>query len=186
MKPDISHLLVRVSHGETDAHNELFTLVYDQLRRIARTHVGRSGRGLTLNPTTLVHEAWIKFSRAGSQDLKSSAHFYNIVALAMRQIIHNLAEAKATEKRGHGLDRVELSDEIEQKERSLDELIAIDAALGKLHAVDDALGEIAHWHYFAGLTVAEIANLRSVSERTVKRQLAMARVFLLDALRGAE
>ena len=83
-RPDISHLLVRVSHGETDAHNELFTLVYDQLRRIARTHVGRSAGGLTLNPTTLVHEAWIKFSRGGAKDLKGSAHFYNIVALAMR------------------------------------------------------------------------------------------------------
>lgn len=183
--PDISHLLVGVANGEPDAHNELFRLVYDTLRQTARFHVRRTAGGLTINPTTLVHEAWIKFARSGSKDLKGSAHFYNIVAQAMRQIVHDMTAKKVADKRGHGLVRVDLSDEMEQSVRSLDELLAIDYALDRLRLCDEALCELVEWHYLVGLSLAEIAAVREVSERTLKRQLALARTFLVDAMDGA-
>lgn len=182
--PEISHLLVGVANGEPEAHNELFRLVYDTLRQVARFHVRRTAAGLTINPTTLVHEAWIKFARSGSKDLKGSAHFYNIVAQAMRQIIHDTAAKKAADKRGHGLVRVELTDEVDQSARSLDQLMAIDNALDRLRLCDEALCELVEWHYLVGLSLAEIAAIREVSERTLKRQLAVARTFLVDAMEG--
>jgi DNA-directed RNA polymerase specialized sigma24 family protein len=102
----------------------------------------------------------------------------------MRQILHDLAARKAAEKHGGGLARAELTEAIEQAEKPLEELIAIDEALGQLRAYDAALCELVEWHYLVGLSLGEIAQIRAVSERTLKRQLATGRVFLLDAMRG--
>ena len=81
-RPDVSHLIARVADGDTDAQNELFRLVYDELRRSAQHHVRRSAANLTINPTTLVHETWIKLVRGGPRQFEGSAHFYNVVAQA--------------------------------------------------------------------------------------------------------
>lgn len=183
-RPEITQLLNDVANGDESAQNRLFELVYEEMKRLARAHVRRSGAGLTINPTTLVHETWIKLARGGTLGLEGSAHFYNVVALAMRQIIHDLIAHKQTDKRGAGMLRVELADSIEQPDKSLDDLIAVEGALQKLRACDAELNELVEWHYLVGLSLAEIAETRSVSERTLKRQLAIARVFLTDAMRG--
>lgn len=183
-RPDVSHLIARVADGDTDAHNELFRLVYDELRRSAQHHVRRSAANLTINPTTLVHETWIKLVRGGPRQFEGNAHFYNVVAQAMRQILHDLAARKAAEKHGGGLARAELTEGIEQAEKPLEELMAIDCALDRLRSCDEELCELVEWHYMVGLTLGEIAQIRSVSDRTLKRQLATARIFLVDALRS--
>jgi RNA polymerase sigma factor (TIGR02999 family) len=183
-RPQVTELLDAVGRGDASAQQELFTRVYDELKRIARGHVRRSGGQISINPTTLLHEAWIKFSRSEGQ-LSGSAHFYNLLAQAMRQVLLDLARKHATDKHGRGMARTELTEGIEDVERSVDELLAVDEALGKLRAVDADLAQLVEWHFFAGLSFVEIAKVREVTERTVRRHWDMARAFLGDAIRGA-
>ena len=184
-RPQVTQLLDAVGRGDADAQQELFARVYDELKRIARGHVRRSGGQMSINPTTLLHEAWIKFARADDRQLSGSTHFYNLLAQAMRQVLLDLARRNATDKHGRGLARTELTDGIEQTERSVDELLAVDNALGKLRAVDPDLAQLVEWHFFAGLSFVDIAKVRDVTERTVRRHWDMARAFLGDAIRGA-
>jgi len=184
-RSDVTDLLTAAASGDAAANDELIRIVYEQLKRIARAHVRRSAHGLTVNPTTLVHEAWIKFDRIDKSSIASSAHFYNVIAQAMRHILCDMAERKRAGKHGGAMQRTELSEDIEQQDKPLDELMAIDSALGDLRACDPELSTVVEWHYFVGLSLAEIAQHRSVSERTVKRDLAMARAFLHDSMQGA-
>lgn len=184
-RADVTDLLTAAAGGDAVANDELIRVVYDELKRIARAHVRRSAHGLTVNPTTLVHEAWMKFARLDKHAIASSAHFYNVIAQAMRHILCDLAERKSARKHGGAMIRTELGEAIEQDDKPLDELVAIDAALNDLKACDPELSTVVEWHYFVGLSLTEIAEHRSVSERTVKRDLAMARAFLHDSINGS-
>jgi RNA polymerase sigma factor (TIGR02999 family) len=184
-RPEVTELLDAVGRGEADAQQQLFSRVYDELKRIARGHVRRSGGQLSINPTTLLHEAWLKFARAEDRQLSGSTHFYNLLAQAMRQVLLDLARRHATDKHGRGFARTELTEGIEQDERSVDELLAVDTALGRLRDVDSDLAQLVEWHFFAGLSFVDIARVRNVTERTVRRHWDMARAFLGDAIRGA-
>jgi RNA polymerase sigma factor (TIGR02999 family) len=184
-RPDVTELLDAVGRGDADAHQELLNRVYDELKRIARGHVRRSGGQLSINPTTLLHEAWIKFARGDERRFAGSAHFYNLIAQAMRQVILDLARRHATDKHGGAMARVELTERIEQEERPVDELLAVDAALIRVRAADPDLAQLVEWHFFAGLSFVEIARARNVTERTVRRHWDLARAFLGDAIRGA-
>jgi len=184
-RPQVTELLEAVGRGDADAQQELFSRVYDELKRIARGHVRRSGGQMSINPTTLLHEAWIKFARAEDRQLAGSMHFYNLIAQAMRQVLLDLARKYATDKHGRGMARTELTEGIEDSGRSVDELLAVDDALGKLRDVDVELAQLVEWHFFAGLSFVEIAKVRDVTERTVRRHWDMARAFLGDAIRGA-
>jgi len=184
-RPEVTELLDAVGRGDADAQQALFSRVYDELKRIARGHVRRSGGQLSINPTTLLHEAWLKFARAEDRQLSGSTHFYNLLAQAMRQVLLDLARRHATDKHGRGLARTELTEGIEQDERAIDELLAVDTALGRLRDVDADLAQLVEWHFFAGLSFVDIARVRNVTERTVRRHWDMARAFLGDAIRGA-
>lgn len=181
----IDELLPAVVRGDAAAYERLFALVYQELKGIARANLRRSGGGLTINPTTLVHESWLRFSRLDAGAIEGAAHFYNILAQAMRHILYDLADSKSSAKRGGDLVRAELSERLEAEDKPLDELLAVHSALDRLQACDAELGTVVEWHYFAGLSVGEIAQLRNVSERTVKRNLAMGRAFLQEALSGS-
>ncbi len=183
-RPDVTVLLDALGRGKAAAHDELFALVYDELKRIARAHLRRSGGGMTVNPTALLHEAWIRFARSDGSALEGSAHFYNVIAQAMRQTLIDLAKRHATVRHGGDLVRTELTERIEQPDKPLDELLALDEALGKLRECDADLAELVEWHSFAGLALNEIARVRGVNTRTVKRHWAIARAFLGDAMRG--
>ena len=184
-RPQVTELLDAVGRGDDGAQEELFARVYDELKRIARGHVRRSGGQISINPTTLLHEAWLKFARADERRLSGSTHFYNLLAQAMRQVLLDLARKHATDKHGRGMARTELTDGIEHAERSVDELLAVDSALTKLRAADAELAQLVEWHFFAGLSFVEIAKARDVTERTVRRHWDLARAFLGDAIRGA-
>jgi RNA polymerase sigma factor (TIGR02999 family) len=174
----ITELLVSALAGSAEAERKLFDEVYDELRQIAKRHVRRLGNQLTINPTTLVHETWIKFSTANLKSIESSVHFYNTVARAMRQILLDLTDRKAAIKRGGEHVREALTDGLESEHKPIEDLLAIHNALDALKVCDEDLSVVVEWHYFAGLSVAEIAQLRQVSERTVKRYLAMGRAFI--------
>lgn len=182
-RPDVSELLAAVDRGEAAAHDALFALAYDELKRIARGHLRRSGGAVTVNPTALLHEAWLRFAR-GRGEIDGSAHFYNVFAQAMRQTLMDLAIRKATVRHSGGLLRTELTERIEQPDKPLDELLALDEALTRLHACDAELAQLVEWHSFLGLPLNEIARVRGISERTAKRHWSIARAFLADAIRG--
>lgn len=182
-RPPLTHLLDALRGGDRGAQSQLFALVYDELKRIARGHLRRGRQGLTVNPSTLVHEAFLKFHSAGSGNLQSSAHFYNVMAQAMRQVLLDLARHHAAERHGGALVRTELGDEIPD-ELSLDTLLEVDDALTKLAVCDADLAQLVEWHFFGGLQFTEIAALRGQNERTVRRHWDMARAFLLKAMHG--
>ena len=181
-RPDVTVLIQALGRGERAAHDELFALVYDELKRVARGHIRRAGNAVTVNPTALLHEAWIRFARSDARLLEGSAHFYNVLAQAMRHTLIDLAERHSTQRRGGDLVRTELTERIEQPDKPLDELLALDAALDKLRACDVQLAELVEWHSFVGLPLSEIARVRGVNPRTVKRHWSIARAFLGDAL----
>ena len=179
-----TQLLGAVAAGDRDAHEQVFALAYAELKRIARGHLRRAGRQLTINPSALVNEAWIKFAGSDSV-LANSQHFYGVLAQAMRQIVLDLLKAQGTDKRGKGQARTELTENIEKAGMPLEELLAIDGALRELEACDPELAQLVEWHFFAGLSFVEIGELRGANERTVRRHWEMARAFLLKAMAGA-
>jgi RNA polymerase sigma factor (TIGR02999 family) len=185
-RPHVTDLLDAVARGEDSARNELFERVYQELKRIARGQLRRGGDWMSVNPTTLLHEAWLKFSRTDGRELQGSAHFYNILSQAMRHVLTDIARSRVTTKRGHQMVRVELHEQIEQPETSLSELLAVDAALDKLQSCDPDLAQLVEWHFFGGVTFVEIAKMRGVTERTVRRHWDMARLFLANAIESAD
>jgi RNA polymerase sigma factor (TIGR02999 family) len=182
-RPEVTALLGALAQGKSGAQDELFLLAYNELKRIARKRLRRSGAALTINPTSLLHEAWIKFVRTDESKIHNSVHFYNIFAQAMRQIVIDLATRNATVKHGAAFERTELSESIEEPDKSIEELLVLDNALCKLRSCDPELAQLVELHTFAGLSLVEIADLRSVSTRTVKRHWSMARAFLANASR---
>jgi len=175
----ITTLLGAVAEGDRTAEGELYDLVYAELKRIARSTLRRSG-SVTMNPSTLVHEAYLKISADAGRELNDSNHFYSLLARAMRQVILDVGRSQATVKHGEGLLRVDLTTSLPDGDRSLEHLIGIDQALQKLEVIDRELGDLVELHFFAGLAFAEIARLRDQNERTVRRHWETARAFLLD------
>lgn len=175
---EITDLLGAIARGDAAAQDALSSLVYTELKRIARANLRRSHAPISLNPTTLLHEAWLKLVRTDVAGIRNSTHFFNVFAQAMRHIIIDLAKQRATVRHGGGLVRTQLSEGIEGPDKPLTDLIAVDAALGKLGELDPELAQLVEWHFFAGLSFAEIAQAQGVSERTVKRRWTAARALL--------
>lgn len=178
----VTRLLERVSSGDTAAREELFTLVYAELRRRAERLVP-SGEPNTLQPTAVVHEAWMRLS-AGSGDWNSRAHFLGVAARAMRSVLVDHARAKGSEKRGGAARRVGLDAATRVYEERAIDLVALDEALARLSDVDIALTQIVELRFFSGLSIAETARVMGVSTPTVERGWTTARSWLrvqLDA-----
>lgn len=180
--PEVTTLLDAASSGDADAQKRLYELAYGELKRIARGALRRSGGERAVNPTTLVHEAYMKIAQGAVRDLQGSQHFYSLFARAMRQVLLDIVRQKSTVKHGVGQVRAELDERLADESRPIEELIQIDAALRKLEAIDPDLAELVEWHFFAGLSFVDIATARGQNERTVRRHWDMARALLLDAM----
>ncbi len=181
MTAPITQILDAVRAGDPGSLDELFTLVYDQLKRQARRHL-QGARGRTLNTTALVHEAWLKLAANETPDWEHRRHFFCVAARAMRQIVIDRARRRRAAKREGRLERVDLEERDLAVDAQAEQLFSLDAALRKLEATDPRLGQLVELRFFAGLSVEDTAEALGVSDRTVKRDWRLARAFLYREL----
>jgi RNA polymerase sigma factor (TIGR02999 family) len=187
---DVTRILLAIEHGDAKASNELLPLVYQELRRLAAHKMAGEAPGHTLQPTALVHEAYLRLvSPAQGQQWDGRAHFFGAAAEAMRRILVDRAREKKALKRGGGLERVDV-DAIElPSPMPDDELLVLDEALDRLATVDTRAAEMVKLCFFVGLTQEEAARELGVSISTAERVWGFARAWLLREVRkerGAE
>ncbi|MGH9836489.1 MAG: sigma-70 family RNA polymerase sigma factor [Blastocatellia bacterium] len=175
---EITQLLIAWNQGDQRARDELMPLIYNELRRLARSHLRRERANHTLQPTALVHEAFLRLIDQSQVNWQNRAHFFAAAARLMRQILINHAEARRAAKRGGEAERISLNDvDHFAVEQDLD-LIALDEALKNLERIDPPQSRVVELRYFSGLTIEEIAEVMGVSPATVKREWSTARAWL--------
>jgi RNA polymerase sigma factor (TIGR02999 family) len=180
---EITVLARRWRDGDHEAFDRLIELVYDDLRRIARHHLSVGKPGETINTTALVHEAYLKLVAVDGGDWPDRGHFLAFCSKAMRRILIDYARRTGADKRGGGLVRVPLTEDMASVEREATEVLALDEALTALEARDARMVRIAECRFFGGLSVLETAEAISVSPRTVEREWSRARVYLRQMLK---
>jgi RNA polymerase sigma factor (TIGR02999 family) len=184
----VTALLAAARHGDRAASDRVFALVYDQLRRVASRQAVRLGGGVTLSTTALVNEAYLKLAGDTVVAANDRVHFLALAARAMRQILIDHARHGGRKKRGGGAPLVSL-DGLHEPPGAIEgagiaDLLTVERALERLAAVDPELERLVEWRFYAGLTIEEIAALTGTSERTLKRDWAAARAFLLREIAG--
>lgn len=183
---DVTHILDRVQQGDPKAAEELVPLVYEELRKLAAQKMAREAAGHTLQPTALVHEAWLRLAGRGHQQWNSRGHFFSAAAEAMRRILIEAARRKHSQRRGGGLERVDLDDSQILLERPADEILAVNEALDKLAREDPLAAELVKLRYFVGMALPEAAQALGMSPRTVDRLWAYARTWLRVEIESGE
>lgn len=161
-----------------------FVPLYEELKVLARRVLSRENRNHPLQPTALVHEAYLRLGPAGAGTFDGRAHFLAVAAAAMRRILVDYARARATAKRGGGWTRIDLDEQLSLDDHGLDEAIAVDAALSRLATIDAHAAAIVQMQFFGGMTQAEIAEELGRSERWVRERWAFARARLREELEG--
>lgn len=174
--------------GDVQAGNDLFQVVYDDLRRLAASFLNGERHDHTLQPTALVHETYVRLlgGLGGDRAWAGRGPFFAAAARAMRNILIDSARRKRSSKRGAGLAREILDPEQVAEPEKSDDLLALNDALDSLAAVEPAIAELVVLRYFGGLTVAEAAETLGVSPRTAADHWVYARAWLLEALDGKE
>ncbi len=177
---DVTRILAQIEAGDAAAANELLPLVYDELRQLAAAQLASEQPGQTLQPTALVHEAYLRLvGGADSMPWNGRGHFFGAAAVAIRRILIDNARRKQSLKHGGGLVRQVWDDDVAaQLPEPREDLLALDAALEKLAAVEPNLAQLVQLLYFAGLTLPQAAEALDVSPRTVGRQWTYARAWL--------
>lgn len=158
--------------------DDLLAEAYEHLRRVARGYLRHQRAGHTLQPTALVHEAWLKLNRGDPDRWRDRTHFLSTAALAMRQILVNGARDRAAAKRGAGAGAIELDDAVSLYEGRCVDLLALDEALTELQALDPVQCRVVELRFFGGLTVEETADALDLSVRKVERLWRAARAWL--------
>ena len=186
-RSEITRLLQQLSEEERrspQASERLLELVYDELRRTAGALMARERAGHTLQPTALVHEAYLRLVHQDQVMWTDRAHFLGIAARCMRQILVDHARGKGAEKRGGDLQRVTLDEGLLSDADEALELLMLDDALDKLAQLDERAAKVAEMRLFGGMTVDETAHALAVSKRTVDGDWQTARLWLSRELRG--
>jgi RNA polymerase sigma factor (TIGR02999 family) len=176
---DVTQLLDAVARGEPEAADRLLPLVYNELRGLAAGYLDREKAGQTLQPTALVHEAYLRL--VGKDDAarwQGRTHFVAAAALAMRRILIDNARRKRREKRGGDRQRVELTEQADPRHHEAEHLLALDDALTRLAAADPMAAELVQLHTFGGLSVEEAGEHLGLSRASAYREWAFARAWL--------
>ena len=185
---NVTQILAAIASGERGRTDELMRLVYDELRLMARQKMARESPGLTLQPTALVHEAYLRLVGDPSARWEGRAHFFAAAAEAMRRILVERARRYAAPKHGGGRERVPLEGAADVAAEASVDVLVLDDALRRLEAQDERKAQVVKLRFFAGLTIEETANALDVTPRTVDRDWVAARAWLhreTDRLDGA-
>jgi RNA polymerase sigma factor (TIGR02999 family) len=179
----LTSLLVMASDGNVEALNELFPLVYDELRRLARSRRRGERSNHTLNTTALVHEAYMRLVQQNRVQWQNRAHFYAVASRAMRRILVNYAETRRSAKRGGGAAHASLEEAIHFSDDQVDELLALNEGLERLKQFNPRGADVVVLRFFGGLTHDEIAHVMGIATITVRRAWVTARSWLRRELR---
>ncbi len=183
---EFTQILERVQHGDSKAAAELLPIVYEELRRLAAQKMAREAAGHTLQPTALVHEAWLRLGGEEGPTFQNRAHFFGAAAEAMRRILIEHARRRLAAKRGAGVEVVDLDGlEISSPMADDDQLLAVNEALEKFAAVDARKAELVKLRYFVGLNFEQTAAALGIAIPTAKQWWAYARAWLTVEMRGS-
>jgi RNA polymerase sigma factor (TIGR02999 family) len=181
--PDVTALLVEWSNGERKALEALLPAVYQELRAVAARQLRSERPGHTLQPTALVHEAYLRLVDQREADWQSRAHFFGVAAQVMRRILVDHARRRNADKRGGGVERQSLENGAERVESDVDlSMVLCDDLLSRLSGIDSRLAQIAELRVFGGLTVEQAAHVLEVSVSTAKRDWRTAKAWLAREL----
>lgn len=179
---DITGQLRRWHEGDDEALNRLFQQTYEELKEIAHRHFRGEYRQVTLQPTVLLHEVYLRMHRHQTPLLDNRQRFYGFAAHVMRQVLVDIARSRSRDKRGNGLILLSLEDHEPGRLADLDTLLAMDQALTHLAKLDPAKSRVLELWYFGGLSSQEIAQVQNVSRATAKRWLRSAKLWVLSYL----
>jgi len=183
---DVTRILNAIEHGDPHAADELLPLVYEQLRQLAAKKLAHESPHQTLQPTALVHEAWLRLIGNQRVQWDGRAHFFGAAAEAMRRILINNARRKRAVRHGGGQQRVNLEEIDAATTARDDEMLAVDEALEKLAAHDKTKAELVKLLYFVGMTIPEAASVLGISEPTAKRYWSYSRAWLLATIEAGQ
>jgi len=183
---DVTRLLVQWGQGNQSALDELTPLVYQELRQRARNYLRHERPDHTLQPTALLHEAYLRMVGDSMPEWQNRSHFFAIASRAMRQILVDHARRKGAGKRGSGVVNISLEEALAPAQAENSDLLALDEALSKLAAFDERKCRIVEMRYFGGCTIEETAEALGISTITVIRETRVAEAWLRRAMLGQE
>ncbi len=182
---EVTQILHAIAAGDPGACSQLLPLVYDELRKLAAQRLARETPGQTLQPTALVHEAYLRLVGEDEEPhWDSRGHFFAAAAEAMRRILVEIARQKASLKRGGDRQRLDVVDSLLATPEPREDLLALDAALTKLAETNKQAAELVQLRYFAGLPIREVAEILAIAPRTADRLWAFARAWLHEEIVG--
>jgi RNA polymerase sigma factor (TIGR02999 family) len=182
----VTRILQAAQGGDAAAAARLLPLVYDELRALAQTRMARLPPGQTMQPTALVHEAYLRLLGKSDLHVESRRHFFFVAARAMRDILVEQARAKAGPKRGGGRKRIELLEDVRPGESVPEVTLAVHEALAELEKEDPLKAQIVSLRYFTGMTMHETAQVLGISERTLHRQWRFIKAWLKSRLSAGD
>jgi RNA polymerase sigma factor (TIGR02999 family) len=185
-REDVTEVLAQIRGGDKRAADKLLPLVYDEFRALARHYLSQERANHTLQPTALVHEAYMKLVDQTRVDWQGRSHFFAVAAQAMRRILVDHARSRQREKRGGGRARVMLDEAVALSPQKDEDVLALDEALEKLAKLDARQAKVVELRFFGGLDVEEVAEALGVSKRTVEGDWTFARAWLSRELRAGE
>jgi len=179
---DLPAILERLRRGDEAAREELLPFVYDELHRLAQRALARAPVAPTLQTTALLNEAWMRVGEGEGRDFEGREHFLAVAARAMRSVLVDHARRRASQKRGGGVQRLDLDEVVELMEARSEGLVALDDALNEFAEVDETMARIVELRFFGGMTHPEIARALGQSLRSVERSWSTARAWLYAQL----
>lgn len=179
---EVTLILRRWREGDDEAAERLFPIVYDELRRLARSYISRERSDHTLQPTALVHEAYMRMVDQSLPSVEDRTHFFALAARVMRQVLVDYARSRNAEKRGGAAHRLSIDDIELSGEQTAGDLLQLNDALNRLETIDERKSRVVDMRFFGGLSEAEIAGVLGVSEKTVRRDWQFAKLWLYREL----